>query len=361
MGKILTEIKYSLLMFFRNRGSALFIVGFPLILFVVIGFMYSFQSGPMSLYVLDNDHSPASAAFVQALNIDKVVKVVDGSGMDLAQMLKDGKITAYVVVPQGFGASAGAGDAPASQVLIYYDRSQASAGALINVVEQVAGHTNIQLAGAEEKIVVVPQETVTASMSLLEFSFPGILGIGIMMTAISLTVGVNAKNRARGIFRKLATTPISRIEWNLAKIATQAIVTLLAIAISVAVAVLMFDLHPQIGPLAIAMMVLGTIAFVGLGMIMAAFLKNEDTAASAASMLTFPLMFLSGTFFPVDNMPQALQVIAAVSPLTYVNAGLRDIMIAGNTGDGLVNMAIVAVLSVALFGVGVALMRWKED
>jgi ABC-2 type transport system permease protein len=107
-------------------------------------------------------------------------------------------------------------------------------------------------------------------------------------------------------------------------------------------------------------MVLGTIAFVGLGMIIAAFMKNEDTAAPAASMMTFPLMFLSGTFFPVENMPPVFQAIAAVSPLTYVNAGLRDIMIAGNTNDGLLNMAIVAVIAVVLFAAGVMLMKWKE-
>jgi ABC-2 type transport system permease protein len=361
MSKILTEIKYSLIQFARNKGSMLFIIGFPLLLFVVIGFMYNSQGGPMSLYVLDNDHTQASASFLQSMNIDGVVKVVDGSGMDLTKMLKDGKITAYVVVPAGFGASACPGSAPASEVQMYYDRSQASSGALITVVRQVADSLNIRLAGATEKIVVTPQDTTTASMSMLEYSFPGILGIGIMMTAISLTVGVNAKNRARGIFRKLATTPISRIEWNLAKIATQAIITLLAITLAIAAAILMFNLHPRIDVLAVIMMVLGTIAFVGLGMIIAAFMKNEDTAAPAASMMTFPLMFLSGTFFPVENMPSAFQAIAAVSPLTYVNAGLRDIMIAGNTNDGLFNMAIVAVIAIVLFAIGVLLMKWKED
>ena len=360
MSRVLAEIKYGLIQFARNRGSMLFILGFPVILFLVIGFMYTFQGGPLTLYYVDNDQTNASAAFVQALNIPGAVQTVGGTEADLAQKLQDGKITAYVVIPAGFG-SAVQSSGQTSQVQIFYDEKQATAGTLINVVQQAAESTSIRLAGASEKIAVAPQRTATSSMSLLEFSFPGILGIGIMMTSISLTVGVNAKNRARGIFRKLATTPIGRVEWNLAKIATQAIITLLAIAIAVAAAVLLFGLRPNIDALALLMMVLGTVAFVGLGMIMAAFLKNEDTAASAASMLTFPLMFLSGTFFPVDSMPAPFQAIAAVSPLTYVNAGLRDIMIAGNAADGLVNMAIVAVIAVALFAIGVVLMKWKEE
>jgi ABC-type multidrug transport system permease subunit len=137
--------------------------------------------------------------------------------------------------------------------------------------------------------------------------------------------------------------------------------TRLAIVLAIAAAILLFNLHPHIDVLAVVTMILGTIAFVGLGMIIAAFMKNEDTAAPAASMMTFPLMFLSGTFFPVENMPSAFQAIAAVSPLTYVNAGLRDIMIAGNMNDGMVNMAIVAVIAVVLFAIGVLLMKRKED
>lgn len=359
MSRILAEIKYSLVQFARNRSSMLFILGFPLLLFLVIGFMYSTQGGPLTLYYVDDDKTNASAVFIQALNVPGAVKTVDGSGTNLSQRLADGKIAAYVVVPAGFGAAA-QGTSQASQVQVFYDEKQASAGTLINVVQQVAGSMNIRLSGATEKIAVVPQRVNSNSMSLLEFSFPGILGIGIMTTAISLTVGVNAKNRARGIFRKLATTPISRIEWNLARIVTQAIVTLLAVTIALVAAVLAFGLHPHLDALAVALVVLGTVAFVGLGMIMAAFLKNEDTAASAASMLTFPLMFLSGTFFPVDNLPGAFQAIAAISPLTYVNAGLRDFMVAGNTADGLVNLAIVAVLAVALFAIGALLVKWKE-
>ncbi len=361
MVKVFNEIKFSLLMFFRNRGGMIFTIGFPLILFLIMGFMYSLQGGPISLYVVDNDHTPASAAFVQAMNVDGVVKVVDGTGMDLAQMLKDGKIVAYLVVPAGFGASAVPGDGPAAQVPMYFDQTQASSGALITVAQKVADQMNIKLAGATERIALAPEDVTTSSVKPLEYVLPGILGIGIMMCAINLTVGVNAKNRARGIFRKLATTPISRVEWNLAKIGAQTIIALIAIAIALGAAVLMFGLNPRLDALSLLMVILGTIAFVGLGLIMAAVLKNEDTAAPAASMLTFPIMFLSGTFFPVDMMPGALQAVAAISPLTYVNNGLRDFMITGNTGDGLVNVAIVAAIAIVLFAVGVLMMKWKEE
>jgi ABC-2 type transport system permease protein len=96
-------------------------------------------------------------------------------------------------------------------------------------------------------------------------------------------------------------------------------------------------------------------------MIIASFIKDEETAANAASALTFPLMFVSGSFFPVEQMPWFLKYLADVSPLTYLNNGLRSSMITGNYGDALLNLAIVGALGILLFAVGVAVMKWKED
>ena len=68
MSHILSEIKYSLLSFFRNKSSLFWTFGFPILMFLLIGFMYSVQAGPMTLNYVDNDHSQASGAFIDALN-----------------------------------------------------------------------------------------------------------------------------------------------------------------------------------------------------------------------------------------------------------------------------------------------------
>jgi ABC-2 type transport system permease protein len=358
MKKLTSEIKYSLMSFFRNKGAVFWTFGFPIVLFIIIGFIYGSQSGPMVLYYLDRDHSQASGAFLNALNATGAVSLTDGSGIDLDKMLKDGKVSAYMVLPAGFEQGmAGSG----SYVEIYHDKSQTSAMQLIAVIGRVTDEFNFRLSGAEQKIALRPEEVSTGSMSNLEFMFPGILGMSIMTAAVNAIVAVNAKNRARGIFRKLATTPISRIEWNASKLITQTIVTLLSVTVSVIAAGLVFNLHPRIDLLAVLLVILGTMTFVGLGMIMAAFLKSEETATSAASIITFPLMFLSGSFFPVDSMPWFFKVVADVSPLTYLNYGLRDVMVTANTGDAVTNLVIVGAIGAIFFIVGVAAMKWKED
>jgi ABC-2 type transport system permease protein len=73
------------------------------------------------------------------------------------------------------------------------------------------------------------------------------------------------------------------------------------------------------------------------------------------------MMFLSGSLFPVDQMPWFLQIIAKISPLTYLNDGLRAAMITGNSSMILTSMAIVLVLAAVLFGIGVVTLKWKDD
>jgi ABC-2 type transport system permease protein len=185
--------------------------------------------------------------------------------------------------------------------------------------------------------------------------------MSVMSIAVNGTVGQSARNRATGVFRKLATTPISRIEWNAARIVNQTIILILSLIIPIIIAILVFNINPNINLMMLLMVIAGGAVFSGLGNIIASFVKDEDMASNAASALTFPLMFVSGSFFPVESMPWFLQWLADVSPLTYLNNGLRSAMITGNMGDVLTNFAIVAVLGVILFVIGVAVLKWKED
>jgi len=357
MSKILAEIKYSLLMFFRNRGNVFWTFGFPILMLLLMGFMYSVQAGPITLNYADNDHSQASGAFIQALNATGAIKLQEGSGADLAQSLKDGRIAAYLDIPAGFGKDSATG----AHIKLYYDKSQQTSSVIITVVQQVADALNLEMAGAQERIALDSQDVATSAMKPLDFILPGIIGMCMMMSAVTSTVGINVKNRARGVFRKLATTPMSRLEWNASKIISQTIITLLSVAISLAFAYVIFGIHANIDLIVIALVLVGTLTFVGLGMIFAAILKSEETASSASSMIIFPLMFLSGTFFNIDIMPSFLKIVAQVSPLTYLNYGLRDVMIAGNAGDALFNLGVVAAIGLVFFAIGVALMKWKEE
>lgn len=363
MSRIATDIKYSLKQTFRNKAVVFWIFIFPIILFLIFGYIFGGQSDNITLYYQDNDGSQVSSALIQSINSTGAVELKEGSGKDLPQMLKDGKIPAYLEIPSGFGknvATATSGSASSAGLPIYYDKSKPASMAAISIVQQVSNGFNMKTAGAKEIIAVNPQEAASSGMNYFDFLLPGILAIGVM-SAVNMAVGSITRLRDNGVFRKLATTPFSNMEWIAARIINWTIIVILTLALAMFVAWLVFGINPHIDIITVLLVITGTALFSGLGIIIANYAKDGESAINATMAINFPLMFISNTFIPVDNLPWFLQYLAAISPLTYLSEGLRSSMITGNTGDALTNLAIIGVLGVALFGVGVAIFSWKED
>ena len=203
-------------------------------------------------------------------------------------------------------------------------------------------------------------QSTEAGMNYFDFLLPGILAIFIM-TAAQMAAGTIVHYRRSGVFRKLATTPISNMEWIAARIIMWTILVLLSLAVAIFVAWLVIGIHPNINLISLLLMIAGTALFAGMGILVANFVKNEEAALSVTAAIIFPLTLVSGTFIPVETMSWFLQYLAIISPLTCLSEGLRSSMITGNYGDGITNLIIVAILGIILFGIGTATFNWKED
>src|SRR5436309_14834860 len=77
----------------------------------------------------------------------------------------------------------------------------------------------------------------------------------------------------------------------------------------------------------IGLVVAAALVFPGIGMLLANFVKDADGAEAAAKAITFPMMFLAGTFWPTETMPTVLKVIANYLPVAYINNCMRSAMI----------------------------------
>src|SRR6266487_6177463 len=98
-----------------------------------------------------------------------------------------------------------------------------------------------------------------------------------------------------------------------------------------------------------------------LGMLVGMISKSVESAAVVGNLITFPMMFLSGTFFPVSLMPMYLQNIAHVLPLFYLIDGLNQVMIYANSGQALFDLELMVVLSAIAFVFAVVFFKWRED
>jgi ABC-2 type transport system permease protein len=101
--------------------------------------------------------------------------------------------------------------------------------------------------------------------------------------------------------------------------------------------------------------------FCSLGMLVGTVTKSVESASVLGNIITFPMMFLSGTFFPISLMPGYLQTVAHGLPLFYVIEGLNNVMTYGNIPSALIDIAVVTVITVVVFVAAAKLFKWRED
>jgi ABC-2 type transport system permease protein len=106
--------------------------------------------------------------------------------------------------------------------------------------------------------------------------------------------------------------------------------------------------------------VLGAVTFLALGYVIASFAQTEDAANGMTSVVQFPMMFLSGTFFPIEAMPAPLQAVARLIPLTYLADELRQVMVGGSAYAPLLTCALVLLgWLVVCFAIAARKFRWQ--
>jgi ABC-2 type transport system permease protein len=124
---------------------------------------------------------------------------------------------------------------------------------------------------------------------------------------------------------------------------------------------LLFGAHITYTVGIIPFLLLGPFLFVSLGMLVGTVSKSVESAAVVGNLVTFPMMFLSGTFFPVSTMSPSLQAVAHVLPLFYVIDGLNSVMLYGNYTSALTDIVVLVAISLVTFGLAVRFFKWRED
>jgi ABC-2 type transport system permease protein len=128
----------------------------------------------------------------------------------------------------------------------------------------------------------------------------------------------------------MMVAPINRLSILLGKTLAQTARGLIQGAIILALAIGIFGVAIQGNILLVfALLLLGVFSFVGLGIVITSFTKDQETAQMLMMTLMFPMMFLSGVFFPIQQMPWFMQSISQFLPLTYASNALRKVMVLG--------------------------------
>jgi ABC-2 type transport system permease protein len=360
MGRIISDVKFFGRWYLRNRAGLFFGLIFPVILILIFGAVFSGSSGSMTVYVQNQDTGQISASFLNALDNTGVVKVVlvDVSE-NFPHYLSVHSSSDGIVIPPNFSSNYIAGEHV--NVTVYGNPTQSSSAIVSGAVNGVINAFNLEYYGGSS-IIGMSQTTVSNQVyKYVDFLIPGLIGFSVLVSPMFSLVNISSEYKKTKLFKQLSLTPITKIEWLASKVLWYIILSVASFLMMVAVGIIAFGAHISLSLWLIPFLILGPMLFASMGMLVGTVAKSTETASVIGNIITFPMMFLAGTFFPLSIMPVYLQYIAHFLPLFYIIDGLNAVMVYSNFAGALIDLAVVVVMTLVVFVAAAKLFKWRED
>jgi ABC-2 type transport system permease protein len=287
-------------------------------------------------------------------------------------MVQRGELQGGIDIPSNFSQSVMTGQQ--GTIIIVSDESnpQISAtirGALTGVFnamgQQLAVHNVLPLNTTNPLAVVQPysiktQGVVSGHPSYFDFIAPGIMAMTVMMSVMTGLPVAISQEKEIGTMDGMMVAPINRLSILLGKTMAQTGRGLIQGVIILALAIGIFGVTIQGSILLVfALLLLGVFSFVGLGIVITSFTKDQETAQMFMMTLMFPMMFLSGVFFPIQQMPWYMQDISKVLPLTYAADALRKVMVLG-AGIPQISTELIVLIAFGIVMIAIALPVFRR-
>jgi ABC-2 type transport system permease protein len=264
---------------------------------------------------------------------------------DVQEMIQSGSAEGGIIISSDFTSSIMNGKQGTLTIVSDQSNPQMSAiiQAVLNQVFEQMGTAMAQQNVAEQLgidqssalAVVKPYNiqvkgSVEGEFSYFDFIAPGIMAMTVMMSVMTGLPAAISHERELGTLDGMMVAPINRLSVILGKTLAQMARGILQGVLILGLAIIIFGVtvHGSI-LLVFALLLLGVFSFVGLGVVLTSFAKDQETAVMMMTTIMFPMMFLSGVFFPIEQMPWFMQGISKFLPLTYVADSLRKVMVLG--------------------------------
>ena len=228
--------------------------------------------------------------------------------------------------------------------------------------QKISEQLNIDLSSALAVVKpynIMVQGSIEGEFTYFDFIAPGIMAMTVMMSVMAGLPAAISQEREMGTLDGMMVAPINRLAVILGKTMAQMARGILQGTLILILAIALFGVtvHGSI-LLVFALLLLGVFSFVGLGVVLTSFAKDQETAVMMMTTIMFPMMFLSGVFFPIEQMPWFMQTISKFLPLTYVADALRKVMVLGADIPALTTeLSILVVFGLAMIAIAVPVFK----
>ena len=351
----------------RNKVQLLSSLLLPVLLLIVIGNAYSGTFRNVPIAVINQDSGIPAQVFDDALHNSTSLSIVaENISVEQANMMiDDGKIDAYILIPENFSLSLlplpwGVIPNEGSKINVTVDNTNELVSQALGGIAAQALNTTVhdsRVSSWFTNITSLPYrvggsyinslDRYSTGYSFIDFLAPGILAMTVLFTSLFAAGMPVILDREIGYFDMLLTTPSRRSEIVLG-FTSAGVTKVVAQATFVLLIALVLGIHVALTPLSIiyiyVLTILLALVFVGVSIALSA--RIELTAFQFVNgLINFPVFFLSGAFYPVESLPLWLRNIVYYNPLTYAVDGLRAVMIKGTS----LFLVLPDVIIVAIF------------
>ena len=336
---------------FRNKQSLFWAIAFPLIFATIFGFFFgSGTSGAGTVVVINQSSSTLAQGLVKNLNDQTTFTIKTESNSDsVRDEIKKGTAGAAVIIPEQFGEPTEA--APKNVVILYDPGALQTQAAIEGYLNQYLTQANFQALHATPIYGFDLQKAnADSTFTYFDFVLIGLVGMALMNSAIQGLAITMARYRDTQILKRITTTPLKPWVFIAAEVLSRLVLNAVQIALILGIGVKFFSAHITGSvPLLLLISLFGAILFQLLGFFVATMSRNTDTAQSMSQAITVPMMFLSGVFFPIDQLPHWLYSVVKFLPLSPLLRSMRSVALEGGSlANNVSDLTLISVWVIAL-------------
>jgi ABC-2 type transport system permease protein len=357
--------------FFRERGTVFWTIAFPVLIMLLFTAIFG-REIPFNAnigIVNEDGQTQITESVLSGLSSTGFLTLRNFS--DAAEAMRELNATnvrAVLTLPQGFTQSLFLQNASVSLII---DGSNLDVARLIEdgiktfFREYYKTFHNQTYNETYVEPIVVNAETsfVGEKKGYKENIVPGMLCYPLLFSSMVVSTGAIVYEREKGTLKKIRASPIRPINVLFGKTLAALFQTTISIFIMVVLAILL--LSPKLNwdfTLLVPIMFLGSMNGIALGLIVSCIGRSPQEASNAATTVAIVLQFFIGMYFPIDYLPEFMQQLGRIIPMTYAAQAIRDIMVRNATlGNIALPLATLTISTIILYGIGILLYkRWVE-
>ena len=349
-----------LLDLWRSKMLLFFFILFPILLMSMFGFIYpptpksnpttgnigtAFPNLPVSLVQMDDGQMAnlVASQFIQISGQQRLFTVSESASYQAARnQLVEGNLKGIIIIPQGFSDALAAGQPATVQVTVDETNPttatvvQAEISAVFSIIGSSMSAQNINSMAGDgvnpafilQPISVTQIPLISGVTSSFEFLAPGFMALTVITGSLQGVANAISREKEQGTMDGLLASPIPHVSIILGKVVAQTVRGLIQGFLILGLSIVLFGVQIYGSPfIMFIVLLLGTASFVGVGIILTAVAPDQETAQMMTIILQFPMMFISGILFPIDQLPGWMQYIGKALPLYYAADALRKVII----------------------------------